>query len=104
MTLYHQGYAIDSREPAKRVKGHRVCKDCSTILSSYNTRLWCSLHEREHPLPPAYGSPDEERPSSMAPGVVHGFRSRYVMGCRCDLCCDANNAYEGARQKRRAQR
>ena len=28
----------------------------------------------------------------------HGERRRYVAGCRCDLCREANNAYTRARR------
>ena len=90
----------------------RVCASCPVRLECAAAALEDLTRVEEHTMRGGL-TPDELVDLAKALGrpwrrrAQHGTRSRYVAGCRCDLCRDAHRVYEHerrlwARSRRRA--
>lgn len=74
----------------REIVGRKACRGCSDTRKKRARKAGAGA-SRPADLPAARSFSD--RP--------HGVRVRYMSGCRCDLCREANNAYERMRGKLR---
>jgi hypothetical protein len=99
---------VDPGDPPRKAPTYRVaCPSCDRI---YNTcaYLWellrrkrckvCTLNRRKRLVKdnPAPAPPDMPREQEA---FAHGKRARYVAGCRCEPCTEANREYARMRDK-----
>jgi len=104
---------LDPGEPPRRAPTYRV--RCPACKRTYESKSWardivarkscrrCSDERRRRRKNPDAGA---SRPKDMPPATSfadrpHGTRLRYVAGCHCDSCREANTAYERLRGKLR---
>lgn len=98
----------EPRSPVKVAATARFCSRCTVSVEclAYAIRhgeygVWAGTLEedRQRPVRRRYRTRDVRAPRTVLPGGPHGVRWRYVEGCRCWPCTDAERDYRHARRR-----
>lgn len=92
-------------EPSLYVDAKAICDSCPVLTEC---RTWGLAGLPLGVVEGVYGGLTPAELTMLARGLglparrvaQHGHRSRYVAGCRCDLCTDAHRIYEADRRSR----
>lgn len=76
-------------------RNRQTCRLCGDPVKA---RGLCGFHYRRHLDGRRVDAPRQKRRRA-----VHGTRSKYTAGCRCDQCRDAESDYQRARYRRERQ-